>query len=52
LIIFGTFVFGAVAPPSTDPFSMLAHALPMTSSSSVPKSSRTSWSAARIAALL
>jgi sec-independent protein translocase protein TatC len=30
LIIFGTFVFGAVATPSTDPFSMLALALPMT----------------------
>ncbi|SER26526.1 twin-arginine translocase subunit TatC [Microlunatus flavus] len=29
-IIFGTFVFGAVATPSTDPFSMLALALPMT----------------------
>ncbi|WP_460771764.1 twin-arginine translocase subunit TatC [Mariniluteicoccus flavus] len=28
--IFGTFVFGAVATPSTDPFSMLALALPMT----------------------
>ncbi|MGI3781349.1 MAG: twin-arginine translocase subunit TatC, partial [Janthinobacterium lividum] len=30
LIIFGTFVFGAVATPSTDPFSMLALAVPMT----------------------
>jgi sec-independent protein translocase protein TatC len=30
LVIFGTFVFGAVATPSTDPFSMLALALPMT----------------------
>ncbi|GAA3578334.1 twin-arginine translocase subunit TatC [Microlunatus spumicola] len=30
LIVFGTFVFGAVATPSTDPFSMLALALPMT----------------------
>jgi sec-independent protein translocase protein TatC len=29
LVIFGTFVFGAVATPSTDPFSMLAVALPM-----------------------
>lgn len=29
-IIFGIFVFGAVATPSTDPFSMLALALPMT----------------------
>lgn len=29
-VIFGTFVFGAVATPSTDPFSMLALALPMT----------------------
>ena len=30
LVVFGTFVFGAVATPSTDPFSMLALALPMT----------------------
>ena len=30
LVIFGTFVFGAVATPSTDPFSMLALAVPMT----------------------
>ena len=29
-MIFGTFVFGAAATPSTDPFSMLALALPMT----------------------
>ncbi len=29
-VIFGTFVFGAVATPSTDPFSMLALATPMT----------------------
>jgi sec-independent protein translocase protein TatC len=30
LVIFGTFVFGAVATPSTDPFSMLLLAIPMT----------------------
>lgn len=30
LVVFGTFVFGAVATPSTDPFSMLMLALPMT----------------------
>jgi sec-independent protein translocase protein TatC len=30
LVIFLCFVFGAVATPSTDPFSMLALALPMT----------------------
>lgn len=30
LVIFGCFVFGAVATPSTDPFSMLALAVPMT----------------------
>ena len=30
LVIFSTFVFGAVATPSTDPFSMLALAAPMT----------------------
>jgi sec-independent protein translocase protein TatC len=30
LVIFGAFVFGAVATPSTDPFSMLALAVPMT----------------------
>ena len=30
IIVFGTFVFGAVATPSTDPFSMLALAVPMT----------------------
>lgn len=30
LVVFGTFIFGAVATPSTDPFSMLALALPMT----------------------
>jgi sec-independent protein translocase protein TatC len=29
-VIFGTFVFGAAATPSSDPFSMLALALPMT----------------------
>lgn len=29
-VVFGTFVFGAVATPSTDPFSMLALAVPMT----------------------
>ncbi|MFP5283521.1 MAG: twin-arginine translocase subunit TatC [Actinomycetes bacterium] len=29
-VIFGTFVFGAVATPSTDPFSMIALAAPMT----------------------
>lgn len=29
-IIFGIFVFGAVATPSTDPFSMMALAVPMT----------------------
>ncbi len=29
-VIFGTFVFGAVATPSTDPFSMLMLAVPMT----------------------
>lgn len=29
-VVFGTFVFGAVATPSTDPFSMLMLALPMT----------------------
>ncbi|MEE9965277.1 MAG: twin-arginine translocase subunit TatC [Propionicimonas sp.] len=28
-VIFGTFIFGAAATPSTDPFSMLALALPM-----------------------
>lgn len=28
-VLFGTFVFGAAATPSTDPFSMLALALPM-----------------------
>jgi sec-independent protein translocase protein TatC len=30
LVVFGCFVFGAVATPTTDPFSMLALALPMT----------------------
>ncbi len=30
LVVFGTFVFGAVATPSTDPFSMLMLAVPMT----------------------
>ena len=29
-VVFGTFVFGAAATPSSDPFSMLALALPMT----------------------
>ncbi|MFZ0531075.1 MAG: twin-arginine translocase subunit TatC [Propionicimonas sp.] len=29
-VIFGTFIFGAAATPSTDPFSMLALAVPMT----------------------
>jgi sec-independent protein translocase protein TatC len=29
-VIFGTFIFGAIATPSTDPFSMLALAAPMT----------------------
>jgi sec-independent protein translocase protein TatC len=29
-VVFGTFVFGAIATPSTDPFSMLALAAPMT----------------------
>lgn len=29
VVIFGSFIFGAVATPSTDPFSMLALALPM-----------------------
>lgn len=29
-VIFGTFVFGAVATPSTDPISMIALAIPMT----------------------
>ena len=29
-VIFGTFIFGAAATPSTDPFSMLALSIPMT----------------------
>ena len=48
LVIFGTFVFGAVATPSTDPFSMLALALPMTPAvPGRPRPSPTSWTGAR-----